>query len=247
MNGLLDNKVCIVTGANRGIGLEIVRVFAEQGAEVYAICRNDKGVLQLSNNCKAENIHPLVADVQHDAQIKNAVMRIKKEAGRIDVLVNNAGVEYNEMIGMISQDNMEEMFKVNVFGLINFLQYTARVMQRQTSGGSIINISSVVGLKGNKGQLVYSATKGAVISVTKSAAKELAGKGIRVNSVAPGLTKTDMLAAADMDKLQDRISNIGMKRLAEPSDIANACLFLASDLSNYVTGQIIAVDGCAIM
>lgn len=247
MNDLLKDKVCIVTGASRGIGLEIVRVFAEQNAKVYAVCRNNKGVEQLENSGICDRIHPIIADVENDMQIKNAVMEVKKDSGCIDVLVNNAGVEYNELIGMISQNNMEKMFKVNVFGLIAFLQYVSRVMMRQSTGGSIINISSVVGLKGNKGQLVYSATKGAVISATKSASKELAGNGIRVNSIAPGLTKTDMLTAADMNKLQDRINNIGMKRLATPNDIANACLFLASDLSKYITGQIIAVDGCAIM
>ena len=142
---------------------------------------------------------------------------------------------------------MESMFKVNVYGTINMLQMVSRVMGRQKSGGSIINISSLVGLRGNKGQLVYSATKGAIISLTKSAAKELAPKNIRVNSIAPGLTMTKMMEQADIDKLQNRIDNICMGRLAQPSDIAKGCLLLASDLAEYISGQILAVDGCTIM
>ena len=120
-------------------------------------------------------------------------------------------------------------------------------MSRNENGGSIINISSMVGLRGNAGQLVYSATKGAVIALTKSAAKELASKGIRVNSIAPGLTQTEMMEQADLEKLQGRISNICMGRIAQPTDIAGACLMLASDYAGYISGQIIPVDGCTIM
>ena len=127
------------------------------------------------------------------------------------------------------------------------LQLVSRVMGRQERGGSIVNIASMVGLRGNRGQLVYSATKGAVISLTKSAAKELAPKKIRVNAVAPGLTNTAMMQQADPEKLRSRIANICMGRLAEPGDIAGACLFLLSDLSSYVSGQVLPVDGCTIM
>ena len=251
MNMLLENKVCIITGAGRGIGQAIAQLFAEYGATVYANdlipgCM-DAWVEEFNQGCDQRKILPSYFDITDEAQVRQAVMDIKKEAGRIDVLVNNAGVEFNELIGMMSEENMQKMFKVNVFGTVNMLQIVSRIMGRQPEGGSIINISSMVGLRGNKGQLVYSATKGAVISLTKSAAKELAPKKIRVNSIAPGLTMTAMMAQADPEKLKERINNISMRRLAEPLDIANGCLLLACDLSGYISGQVLPVDGCTIM
>ncbi len=244
--GLLDGKVCLVTGAGRGIGRAIAERFASEGAIVYANDVNkdelDRWIPQFMEGV----IRPICFDITEESAVKNAALFIKKEAGRIDVLVNNAGIEFNESIGMISRKNMEKMFLVNVFAMVDLIQVVSRVMGRQESG-SIINISSIVGRRGNPGQLVYSATKGAVISLTKSAAKELANKGIRVNSIAPGLTNTRMMQAEDNEKLQQRINNISMGRLAEPADIANACLFLASDLSSYISGQVIGVDGCSIL
>lgn len=251
MNMLLENKVCIITGAGRGIGQAIAQLFAEHGATVYANdlvpgCM-DAWVEEFNQGCDQGKVLPAYFDITDEAQVRKEVMDIKKEVGRIDVLVNNAGVEFNELIGMISEENMQKMFKVNVFGTINMLQIVSRIMGRQPEGGSIINISSMVGLRGNKGQLVYSATKGAVISLTKSAAKELASKKIRVNSIAPGLTMTAMMGQADPEKLKDRINNVCMGRLAQPLDIANGCLLLACDLSGYISGQVLPVDGCTIM
>lgn len=248
---LLEKKVCIITGAGRGIGQAIAQLFAEHGATVYANdlvsgCM-DAWVEEFNKGCDQGKVVPAYFDITDETQVREVVMNIKKEAGRIDVLVNNAGVEFNELIGMISEDNMQKMFKVNVFGTINMLQIVSRIMGRQPEGGSIINISSMTGLRGSKGQLVYSATKGAVISLTKSAAKELALKNIRVNSVAPGLTMTPMMEKADPEKLKDRINNICMGRLAQPLDIANGCLLFACDLSGYISGQILPVDGCTIM
>ena len=247
---LLAGKVILVTGAGGGIGQAMAEVFAENGATVYA---NDvrEGTVEAyagaANAAGPGEIRPLYFDIVSEQEAKSAVMRVKKEAGRIDGLVNNAGVEFNELIGMISRDNMEKMFTVNVFGTINLLQIVSRVMARQPEGGSIVNIASMTALRGNRGQLVYSATKGAVVSLTKSAAKELAEKKIRVNAVSPGLTNTPMMRQADPEKLKGRIGNICMGRLAEPEDIAKACMFLLSDLSGYVSGQILAVDGCTIM
>lgn len=250
MESLLSGKICIITGAGRGIGQAIAELFAENGAKVYANDLRQGCMDEWAKACKSRyigNIIPIYFDITDEAQVKEKIMSIKKAKGHIDTLVNNAGIEFNELIGMISNANMESMFKVNVYGTINMLQMVSRVMGRQKSGGSIINISSLVGLRGNKGQLVYSATKGAIISLTKSAAKELAPKNIRVNSIAPGLTMTKMMEQADIDKLQNRIDNICMGRLAQPSDIAKGCLLLASDLAEYISGQILAVDGCTIM
>ncbi len=250
MSELLDGKVIIVTGASRGIGQAMSQFFAELGALVYANARRegeiDAWCREVSESSPGE-VRPLVFDITNEKEAKEAVMKVKREAKRIDGLVNNAGVEFNELIGMISRENMEKMFNVNVYGTINMLQLVSRIMGRQERGGSIVNIASMVGLRGNRGQLVYSASKGAVIALTKSAAKELAEKKIRVNAVAPGLTNTAMMRQADPEKLKNRIANICMGRLAEPRDIAGACAFLLSDLSEYVSGQILPVDGCTIM
>ena len=250
MKQLLDGKVVVVTGAGRGIGQAMATVFSQNGAIVYA---NDVRPGSIEAWCGAVNadaageIRPLYFDIVSETEAKDALMRVKRECGHIDGLVNNAGVEFNELIGMISRANMEKMFTVNVYGAINMLQITSRIMGRQESGGSIVNIASMTALRGNRGQLVYSATKGAMVSMTKSAAKELAQKKIRVNCIAPGLTNTPMMRQADPEKLQSRIDNICMGRLAEPEDIAKACMFMLSDLSGYISGQVLAVDGCTIM
>jgi len=248
MTELLNGKICVVTGGSRGIGRAITEAFAKEGAFVYSIATKlssfDEWLLKSEFN---QQISPMGFDITNGFLIREAVASIKKKHGKLDVLVNNAGIEFNERIGMISRSNMEKMFEVNVFAPIEFIQLTSRIMSRQNDGGSIINISSIVGRRGNAGQLVYSATKGAVISMTKSAAKELASKKIRVNTIAPGLTNTHMVAQVDLEKLNQRINNISMGRIAEPADVANACLFFASDLSNYVSGQVLGVDGCAIL
>ena len=247
MGELLKNKVCIVTGASRGIGREIAELFAAEGAAVAVNdVINGSADEWISNSEHKENLEAYYFDITDNRSIRENVLAIKNKFGRIDVLVNNAGVEYNELIGMISEEHMDKMFRVNVYGTINMIQAVSRIMSRG-GGGSIINISSMVGLRGNKGQLVYSATKGAVIAATKSAAKELASKNIRVNSIAPGLTQTKMMEEADVKKLQTRIDNICMGRIAQPGDIAGACLMLATDFASYISGQIIPVDGCTIM
>ena len=249
-NNLLNNKVVIVTGAGRGIGQAMAELFAENGAVVYA---NDVREGTVEEWCGSVNesasgeIRPLYFDITNDQEVKTAMMQVKKACGHIDGLVNNAGVEFNELIGMIDRKHMHMMFDVNVFGTVNMLEIVSRVMGRQEKGGSIVNIASMTALRGNRGQMIYSATKGAVISLTKSAAKELADKKIRVNAIAPGLTNTAMMQQADPEKLKSRINNICMGRLAEPEDIAGACMFMLSDLSEYVSGQILAVDGCTIM
>lgn len=248
MRGLLKNKVCIVTGSARGIGKEIALLFASEGAEVIVNgTRPGSADIWIGNSEYWDHLHPFYFDISDSAAVRQNVMSIMKLFGHVDVLVNNAGVEYNELIGMISRDNMEKMFSVNVYGTIEMIQTVSRIMSRNANGGSIINISSMVGLRGNAGQLVYSATKGAVVALTKSAAKELAPKGIRVNSIAPGLTQTEMMEQADLEKLQGRINNICMGRIAQPMDIAGGCLLLASDYAGYISGQILPVDGCTIM
>lgn len=240
MNQLLENKVCIITGAAQGIGRQIAEQFAQDGAIVYACDRQEF----TSSN---ENIHPVVMDITDATNVKTSLMQIFKTEGRIDCLVNNAGIVYNRKIGMIMREETERMFLVNVIAVLELIQLSSRLMARN-GGGSIINIASVTAVLGSPGQVAYSATKGAIISMTKSAAKELAPQGIRVNAVAPGIVKTERFAElyeSDGDKIDARIQRIALGRLGTPEDIAQACAFLASDKANYISGQILGVDGCA--
>lgn len=248
MGELLKGKVCIVTGSTRGIGKEIALLFAAEGAEVIVNGpRPGSADSWIEESELCARLHPFYFDISDPSAVRKNVISVKKKLGSIDILVNNAGIEFNELIGMISRGNMEKMFRVNVYGTIEMIQAVSRIMGRNNNGGSIINIASMVGVRGNAGQLVYSATKGAVIALTKSAAKELAPKGIRVNAIAPGLTQTEMMGQADIEKLKSRIDNICMGRIAQPKDIAGGCLLLASDYADYISGQIIPVDGCSIM
>lgn len=237
---LLQDKVCIITGAAQGIGKQIARQFADDGAIVYACDRQDF----TSDN---DRIRPIVMDVTDAGSVKAAFMQIYKAEGRIDCLVNNAGIVYNRKIGMIVREETERMFLVNVIAVLEMIQLVSRLMARN-GGGSIVNIASVTAVLGSPGQVAYSATKGAIISMTKSSAKELAPQGIRVNAVAPGIVKTERFAElyeANGEKIDARIQRIALGRLGTPEDIANACAFLASDRASYISGQILGVDGCA--
>lgn len=240
MDLLLENKVCIITGAAQGIGRQIAEQFAADGAIVYACDRQEF----ITDN---EHIHPVVMDITDAASVKANLMQIFKAEGRIDCLVNNAGIVYNRKIGMITREETERMFLVNVIAVLELIQLCSRLMMRN-GGGSIVNIASVTAVLGSPGQVAYSATKGAIISMTKSAAKELAAQGIRVNAVAPGIVKTERfeeLYESDSNKIDERIQRIALGRLGTPEDIAHACAFLASDKTSYISGQILGVDGCA--
>ena len=240
MAQLLENKVCIITGAAQGIGRQIAEQFAADGAIVYAC---DRQTFTTDN----PQIHPIELDITNATAVKTALMQIFKAEGHVDCLVNNAGIVYNRKIGMIMREETERMFLVNVIAVLELIQLVSRLMAR-CGGGSIVNIASVTAVLGSPGQVAYSATKGAVISLTKSAAKELAPQGIRVNAVAPGIVKTERFAElyeANGEKIDERIKRIALGRLGTPEDIANACAFLASDRAAYISGQILGVDGCA--
>ena len=250
MTHLLSQKVCIITGAAQGIGKAIAETFASDGAIVYACDRSIGTMDDWAKGCAEKygtKVVPLYFDVTDSAAVKSAFMAIFKEEKRIDTLVNNAGVVFNKKIGMIVRDETELMFRVNVIAVIEMVQLVSRLMARN-HGGSIVNIASVTAVLGSPGQSAYSATKGAIISFTKSAAKELASSGIRVNAVAPGIVKTERLAElyeASGEKIDARIQRIALGRLGTPDDVANACAFLASDRASYISGQILGVDGCA--
>ena len=250
MKRLLENKVCIITGAAQGIGKGIAEQFAADGAVVYACDLREGSMDDWAKECSERNntrIIPQYFDVAEAASVKNTLMAIFKQEGHIDTLVNNAGVVFNRKIGMIMRPETELMFKVNVIAVIEMVQLASRLMAR-SGGGSIVNIASVTAVLGSPGQSAYSATKGAIISFTKSAAKELAPQGIRVNAVAPGIVKTERfteLYESDGAKIDQRIGRIAIGRLGMPEDVANACAFLASDRASYISGQILGVDGCA--
>ena len=190
---------------------------------------------------------PLYFDVTDATAVKSAFMSVFKQEGRIDALINNAGVVFNKKIGMILRPETELMFRVNVIAVIEMIQLVSRLMARNHSG-SIVNIASVTGGTWSPRQSAYSATKGAIMAFTKSAAKELAPLGIRVNAVAPGIVKTERfseLYEESGEKIDTRIQKIALGRLGTPEDVANACAFLASERSSYISGQILGVDGCA--
>lgn len=250
MERLLENKVCIITGAAQGIGKAIAESFARDGAIVYA-CDRQEGVMDIWAADCSEKYQTCVSAVYFDvtdmATVKSVFMSIYKQEGRIDTLINNAGVVFNKKIGMIVREETELMFRINVIAVIEMVQLVSRLMARHHSG-SIVNIASVTAVLGSPGQSAYSATKGAIISFTKSAAKELASQGIRVNAVAPGIVKTERFAElyeATGDKIDVRIQKIALGRLGTPQDVADACAFLASDRASYISGQILGVDGCA--
>lgn len=246
---LLKNKVALITGCNRGIGKAVLEKFASNGAIVYASARQsgilDKEAEELSKKYTT-TIIPVYFDVTDITAMKEVFIKINKEQKKLDCIVNNAGIMHDALLGMVTETNLQNTFAVNVFAVINLIQYATKLMKKQNTG-SIINISSIVGTNGNSGQIAYSASKGAVISLTKTAAKELASCNIRVNAIAPGMIDTDMFRSIGEARISERISKIGMGRLGTPDEVADVALFLASDLSAYVTGQIIGVDGAALI
>lgn len=245
MRELLEDKVAIISGAGAGIGKATAKLFAEEGAFVYAL--DVKGLEWIDSFSNASlKVFAKPTDICDFAAVKNAVMDIKKEHGHIDVLANIAGLISYELMPMINYEFFRKMIEVNLVALINLMSLVSRIMQRQQSG-SIINMASMVGEKGAKGQLSYAATKGAVIAATKSAAKELAEYHIRVNAIAPGMVGSDRFKAVLEEKFAQKINDIPFGRLAEPEEVANLCLFLASDQSSYLTGQIIGIDGGALI
>jgi 3-oxoacyl-[acyl-carrier protein] reductase len=242
---MLTGKYALVTGANRGIGKSIVETFARNKCNILANSRTEGSLDEIGSRIKEQynvEFNPLYFNVSDPGQVKDSFRQLIKITKNLDIVVNNAGVLDNNLLGMVNERIIGDVFSVNAFAPIYIMQYASRLMTKNKSG-SIINISSIIGIFGNAGQVVYSGSKSALIGITRSAAKELAPYNIRVNSIAPGFIDTDMIKSLSKEKYQERLDSIKMGRLGAPEDVANCALFLASDLSSYITGQVIGVDG----
>ena len=242
---LLENKTVIITGATRGIGKGIAVEFAKQGANVaftYSSSIDAANALEkeLTNlGIKAKGYQSNAANFDAAQELTKNVLA---EFGSIDVLINNAGITKDNLLMRISEDDFDKVIEVNLKSVFNLTKAVIRPMMKQRKG-SIINMSSVVGLKGNAGQSNYAASKSGIIGFSKSIALELGSRNIRSNVVAPGFIETEMTAKLDEATVQGWRDAIPLKRGGTPQDIANACVFLASDMSAYITGQTLSVDG----
>jgi len=242
---MLKNKTILITGATGGIGRSISFLFAQNNAELVLLGRNHKKLKALKSNIlkkhKKTKIHLVDFDISNFDQVKSSFEKISNCVKKVDVLINNAGILRDSLIGMISTKELTEIYNTNLLGPILFTQSITKLMVRENC--SIVNIASIVGIKGNIGQSSYSSSKSGIIGFTLTAAKELADRNIRVNAIAPGLINTPMIKSIPSTKLEQIVNSIKFKRIGSTSDVANVCLFFSSNLSNYVTGQVLAVDG----
>ena len=245
-NYLLNGKLAVVTGANRGIGRSITETFAENRCDIFACMREvtletKKWLKNLENKFNIV-ITPIELDLSDEDSIKNSIKQIFSISKRIDILVNNAGIASGGLFQMTPISELRKVFEINLFSQILFTQGIAKIMIRNKSG-SIINLSSSAAFIADPGTLSYGTSKSAFIRATESMAMELGALNIRVNAIAPGVTKTDMFDQMSKDARDKLINSSALKRPAEPKDIANVALFLASELSSFVTGQVIRADG----
>ncbi|MDD2985560.1 3-oxoacyl-[acyl-carrier-protein] reductase [Flavobacterium sp.] len=242
---LLEGKVAIITGASRGIGSGIAKVFAQQGANVaFTYSSSTESALALENELiasgtKAKGYKSNAADFNEAQKLIEDVLA---EFGTIDILINNAGITKDNLLMRMSEEDFDKVIEINLKSVFNMTKAVQKTMLKNRKG-SIINMSSVVGVKGNAGQANYAASKAGMIGFTKSVALELGSRNIRCNAIAPGFIETEMTAKLNEDTVKGWRESIPLKRGGTPEDIANVCVFLASDMSAYVTGQVINVDG----
>jgi len=238
----LENKKALITGASRGIGKAVAECFLAEGAEVWGIGTKEPYDLPLRINGAEGRFNWITADLSELESVEGVIESCIKESGGFDILVNNAGITKDTLSFRMSIEEWQKVIDLNLSAAFFIARTVARDMIKNRSG-SIINMASVVGMHGNAGQANYSASKAGLIGVTKSLARETAGRGIRVNAVAPGYIDTDMTSALPEKIKEALLENIPMKRIGKAEDVASALLFLASDDSSYITGQVLPVDG----
>ena len=242
---MLQGKCAVITGASRGIGKAIAIKFAKEGANVVLNYRNsEKEALELKTELDKLGSNTLIikADVSKFDEAEHLIKEAKNAFGRVDILVNNAGITKDTLIMRMKEEDFDDVIDINLKGSFNCLRAVSPIMVKQKEG-KIINMSSVVGVVGNAGQVNYSASKAGLIGMTKSLAKEIGSKNINVNAIAPGFIDTDMTKVLSDEQKKNIISGVPLKRLGQVEDIANLAVFLASEKSNYITGQVIHVDG----
>lgn len=242
---LLEGKVALVTGAARGIGKALAIRFAQEGANVaFTDLVIDENAEQTKKEIEACGVkcEAYASDASNFEETEKIVNKIKEDFGRIDILVNNAGITKDGLMLRMTEQQWDLVLKINLKSAFNFIHAVLPIMLRQR-GGSIINMASVVGVHGNAGQSNYAASKAGMIALAKSVAQEVGSRGIRANAIAPGFIETAMTAALPEEVRKDWASKIPLRRGGTPEDIANVATFLASDMSGYVTGQVIQVDG----
>ena len=241
----LENKLAVITGAARGIGFAIAESFIRKGADVIILDIDkeqvDQAVAKLKTGSEVK-VSGYAADVTDEELIGSTFKEIVNEHGKIDILINNAGVTRDGLLMKMRSSDWDMVLDVNLKGTFICTQKVSRYMLKQRSG-VIINMASIIGIMGNAGQANYAASKGGIIAFTKSAAKEFASRNVRVNAVAPGFIRTDMTATLPDEIVKKYAELIPLKRMGDPKDIADLCLFLASDSASYITGQTITIDG----
>lgn len=243
---MLKGKVALVTGGTRGIGLETVRVFKENHAEVILLGSREETVVNAINKLNGEGyeVTGYYPDLNNYEEIENTIKQIINKYGHLDILINNAGISANKKIEDTTSEDFSKIMDLNVKAIFNMTKAVVPYM-KENNGGVILNTSSMVSIYGQPSGVGYPASKFAVNGLTKSLARELAPFNIRVNAVAPGITRTDMVASLPEEQIAPLIKTIPLGRIGEPRDIANAFLFLASDMASYITGEILSVDGAA--
>lgn len=241
---LLENKIALVTGGSRGIGAAIIRRFAENGAHVaFTYLSSEAPAKALEEELKTLGVNAKAyrSDASSYAGAEALVNEVIKDFGKIDILVNNAGITQDTLMLRMNEEQWDRVIETNLKSVFNLTKHALRPMMR--TGGSIINMSSVVGITGNAGQANYAASKAGIFGFTKSIAKEMGSRNIRCNAVAPGFIETDMTHGLDEKTKEAYLTNIPLKRLGKAEEVADLCVFLGSDLSSYISGQTISVCG----